>query len=133
MALRQATAAAGGFEDAVVSVLTTAAVELADNEALGFVRTHEPELLLPWLTFEHGDVFRREASARLAPALHRFLPAEESLRATEWLVRLFLAYVWAPGAPVSLTDADEVRELVHQFVMPGLRARAPEVSESTRG
>ena len=70
---------------------TTAAHELLEHDALQFVLAHEPELILPWVTFDGGDRFLASTGAALAPTFARFLPASEADRAAQWCTRVFLA------------------------------------------
>ncbi len=64
------------IDDALVAMATTAAHELLEHDALQFVLAHEPELILPWITFSGGDAFLASTSAALAPTFSRFLPAD---------------------------------------------------------
>jgi AcrR family transcriptional regulator len=119
-------AAAPGLtlEEAVVAMATTAAHEVLEHDALQFVLAHEPELILPWVTFDGADRFLDSTGAALAPTLARFLPASGATRAATWCTRIFLAYLGAEDGPVTMTDALEVRALVHDFIAPALRAPA---------
>jgi AcrR family transcriptional regulator len=112
------------LEDALVAMGTTAAHELLEHDALAFVLAHEPELILPFVTFEGGDTFLAVTGAALAPTFARFLPASEANRAAQWCIRVFLAYLGADDSPVDMTDAREVRALIHDFVAPALRVPA---------
>jgi AcrR family transcriptional regulator len=118
------------LEDALVAMATTAARTLTGHAALQFVLAHEPEALLPAVTFEGGDRFLAATARALTPTFARFLPSELAERAAEWCTRVFLAYLGADDAPISMTDAEQVRELVHDFVVPGLTVT---VSQSSRG
>ena len=103
---------------------TTAAHEVLEHDALQFVLAHEPELILPWITFDGCDRFLASTGAALAPTFARFLPASEANRAAQWCTRIFLAYLGADDTPVTMTDARDVRALVSDFVAPALRASA---------
>lgn len=118
--LRAAADAEATLEDAVHAMFVTAGRELAEHEALRFVAAFEPELLLPHLTFAGGDVFLRDASEALAPALERFL-GERAARAAEWIARMGLGLWMSPTAPVSFTDESGLREYVHEIVVPAIR------------
>jgi AcrR family transcriptional regulator len=119
-------------EDALVAMATTAAHELMEHDALQFVLAHEPELILPWVTFSGGDSFIATTSAALAPTFSRFLPAGEAARAAQWCTRVFLAYLGSQQAPIVLTEPRDVRALVTEFVAPALRAPATR-TETIRG
>jgi AcrR family transcriptional regulator len=118
------------LDDALVAMATTAAHELLEHDALQFVLAHEPELILPFVTFDGSDRFLAAAGAALAPTLQRFLPASDANRAAQWCARVFLAHLGADNSPVDMTDAHDVRALVHDFVAPALRAPA---SQPVRG
>jgi TetR/AcrR family transcriptional repressor of uid operon len=126
----RAAADAPTLEDALVAMAATAARVLSGHPALQFVLANEPEALLPSLTFEGGDRFLADAAHALAPTFTRFLPAERAERSAEWCTRVFLAYLGADDAPISMTDAAQVRELVHDFVVPALTTSE---SQSSRG
>jgi AcrR family transcriptional regulator len=119
-------------DDALVAMATTAAHELLEHDALQFVLAHEPELILPWVTFSGGDAFLATTSAALAPTFSRFLPATEAVRAAAWCTRVFLAYLGSQQAPIVLTEPRDVRTLVTEFIAPALRAPATR-TEPIRG
>lgn len=112
------------LEDAIVAMATTAAHEVLEHDALQFVLAHEPELILPWVTFDGSDRFIAVTGAALAPTFARVLPAADANGAAQWCTRIFLAYLGAENSPVTMTDAREVRALVRDFVAPALRAPA---------
>ncbi len=112
------------LEDALVAMATTAAHELLEHDALQFVLAHEPELILPFVTFDGSDRFLALAAAALAPTFARFVPASDAHRGAAWCTRIFLAYLGPDNGPVDMTDPREVRALVSDFVAPALRASA---------
>lgn len=118
------------LEDALVAMATTAAHELLEHDALQFVLAHEPELILPFVTFDGSDRFLAVTAAALVPTFARFLPASDAHRGAAWCTRVFLAYLGPDNGPIDMTDAREVRALVHDFVAPALRAPA---SQPARG
>lgn len=119
--LRDASAGAASLEEAVMAVLTSAAAELATNAALQFVATHEPERLLPHLTFAGGDSFLAAATPALEPCLAPYVAPERLARASEWLVRVGLALLFSPTSPLSLGDLDHTRAYVREFVLPAIQ------------
>jgi AcrR family transcriptional regulator len=131
--IRAAGEAASTLEDAVVALLGTATRELRDHAALAFILEYEPELLLPHVTFTAGDRFLAAFGAALAPALECFVGPGRDARAGEWIARIVLAYALSPSNPTDLTDDGPSRELVREFVLPGLVDRRPQPSERTRG
>lgn len=124
-AIDAAVPAGATVEDALVAMATTAAHEVLEHDALQFVLAHEPELILPWITFDGADRFVAVTAARLAPTFARFVPASAANRAAQWCTRVFLAYLGSQDAPISLTDPREVRALVTNFVAPALTERHP--------
>ena len=104
----------------------------SEHDALQFVLAHEPELVLPWITFDGADRFLALAGAALAPTFARYVPAADANRAAQWCTRIFLAYLGAENSPVTMTDAREVRALVHDFVAPALRAPASQPNGEIR-
>src|SRR5918994_1703964 len=96
-AVRDAADAEPTFEGAVVAMIVRAARELRDNEALQFLFAFEPELV-------------------------RFLPADRTDRAGEWLARVVLTHALSPSSPIDLTDEAAARALVRELVLPGLLA-----------
>ena len=121
-AVRDAADAEPTFEGAVVAMIVRAARELRDNEALQFLFAFEPELVLPHVTFDAGNRFLVGAGSAVAPALERFLPADRTDRAGEWLARVVLTHALSPSSPIDLTDEAAARALVRELVLPGLRA-----------
>jgi AcrR family transcriptional regulator len=133
-AVDRAAAGAPTLEAALVAMATTAAHVLTADAALQFVLAHEPEAILPAVTFEGGDRFLADTAHALAPTFARFLPTERAERAAEWCTRVFLAYLGADDAPISMTDTEPVRQLVHDFVVPGLTVTVSHsTSHSSRG
>ncbi len=116
--VQAAAADAGTLEDAVMAILATAAAELSGNAALQFVATHEPERLLPHLTFAGGDRFLAAAGPALEPCLAPYVPADRLPRAAEWVARVGLALLFSPTSPLSLGDLDHTRTYVLPAVQP---------------
>ena len=127
-ALRDAAAATDTLEDAVVALLVTAGVELGAHPALRFVADFEPDWLLPHLAFAGGDRFLAASADALAPALERFVGADDAVRAGEWIARVGLCLLCSPVSPVALGDEASVRGYAREFIVPALdplSARSP--------
>ena len=75
------------LDDALVAMATTAAHELLEHDALQFVLAHEPELILPFVTFDGSDRFLASTGAALAPTFERLLPISDANRAAQWCAR----------------------------------------------
>ncbi|MGA2209090.1 MAG: helix-turn-helix domain-containing protein [Acidimicrobiales bacterium] len=133
------------YEERIVVAMSAAAEQLVAHEALGFVLAHEPELVLPHVSFAELDHVLEISSAFLAPYLGGLLAPEDARRAGEWVTRLVLSHVACPsssleapegpransfrgavGTPFALhpepLSEDRTRWLVRTFVMPGIRA-----------
>jgi AcrR family transcriptional regulator len=122
-----AGAGAGTIEDALTAMMTTAARAITEHAALQLALAHEPELVLPHLSFEGGDALLTEAGRRFGPAIARFLRGESVARAerlAEWCTRLLLTQLHAETPLVSMTDEAAVRGLLRRFVLPGLPVAA---------
>jgi AcrR family transcriptional regulator len=131
--LQMVAARADSLEDVLFSILTTAADELSRNEALQFVSTHEPERLLPELTFSGGDRFLATAGTALEPCLAPYVPAERLPRAAEWVARVALGLLFSPASPLSLGDLDHTRAYVRDFILPALQPEPAPVSTLPKG
>ncbi|MGO8875882.1 MAG: TetR/AcrR family transcriptional regulator [Acidimicrobiales bacterium] len=134
------------FEERIVVAMTAAAAELVGHRALGFVLAHEPELVLPHVSFAQFDRVLEVASRFFAPYLAGLLAPEDARRVGEWVTRLVLSHVACPADSLdeassgttasSISDSDgepfsfhpepmspeRARWLVRTFVMPGIRA-----------
>ena len=116
--LRAAAAEHDTLEDAVVAVMTRAGRELADHAALQFLFAFEPELILPFCTFDAGDRFLSHAGRAITPCFERFVQPDAVDRLGEWVARVTLAYCHSPDGPIDLRDEAAVRPLVRQFIVP---------------
>lgn len=118
-AVVEAAASDATLADAITTVVTTAARFLSDHRALGFVAVHEPEIIVPFLAFEREDAVLRTAGVLVAPAFDRFLDDADAVRLGEWLARITISYLFSPSENFDITDAELVRPLVDDFVVPG--------------
>jgi AcrR family transcriptional regulator len=105
---------------AVEAVILTTAVTFNTHAALAFVVAHEPELVAPQLSFDRGSALLMSAGAVVAPAFSRFLPLARAERLGEWVARITLSYLCNPIDQGQLDDPAFVRELVADFVLPGV-------------
>lgn len=108
------------LEDLLVSGITYASQALSGHRALQFLLAHEPEQVLPHVSFGHFDQVLAIASRLVAPHLARFVGDELALRTGEWVTRLVLSYTMSPSPSYDLTDAASARALVRSYVLPGL-------------
>jgi AcrR family transcriptional regulator len=113
--------AATDLEDLLVGGMSTAAQLLSEHPALQYLLAHEPEVVLPRISFHQADDVLRTISAFAAPYLARWLdPGVDAPRAAEWIARIVLSYTCCPSAAVDLRSEESVRNLVRTFVLPGL-------------
>jgi AcrR family transcriptional regulator len=109
------------LEDLVVVGITEAARFLTEHEALRYVMRHEPERILPSLSFHRLEGALAIATSFTVPHLARFVPeAERAEAGAEWLVRLLLSYAVNPSPSLDLTDPVSVRRFVRTYVLPVL-------------
>jgi AcrR family transcriptional regulator len=119
------------LEDVLVAGMVEAAQRLSGHGAVTYLVAHEPGLILPHLTFADMDRILMVAGNFAAPFFARWLEPDQASRAAEWAVRIVLAYLADPAPGTDLTDAQDTRQLVRTFVLPGilaLRASAEEQS-----
>jgi len=114
-----ASASGETLGDAVNAVVIRAASLLRTHPALTFVARYEPDVLLRYLAFEREDAVLRTAAVLVAPAFTRFLDDVDATRLAEWIARITLSYLVSPSETFDIGDAEHVRALVADFVLPG--------------
>ena len=97
---------------------------ILDHEVLQRMLQTEPELLLPTMTVESRHTTRLIA-AFLVPYLdhHQLRPGVDVGLAADFLARMVLSYIAAPGR-WNLDDPAEVRRLVRGELLAGMTATA---------
>lgn len=124
VALHERFDAADNLEELIVAGMTTAGRWLHGHAALQYLLLHEPEVVLPRISFHQADEVLGSVSAFVAPYLARHLPDDvDPYRVGEWLARIVLSYICSPSPAVDMEDEDSVRNLVQAFVLPGLSNR----------
>jgi len=116
--------AADDLEALLVVGITFAARTLTDHEALQYLLAHEPEQVLPHVSFGRFDRVLAAASVLVAPHLARFVGEELALRTGEWVTRLVLSYTMSPSPSYDFTDAADVRRFTRSYLLPGLEDRS---------
>jgi len=104
--------------DAATAVVTTGAQFLLECDALTFVLTVEPDVLLPHISFDAGNIVLAEFARRCSPVFARFVGDADAARVGEWIVRIAFSYLCSPEA-ADMLDATRVRALMEDFVLPG--------------
>lgn len=108
------------LEDLLVAAITEANTALRSHEALQFLLRHEPEVVLPNLTFHRAELVLGAVTAFGTPYLAPHVGADEAGPLAEWVARLVLSYTLCPSEQHDLSSPDDVRRLVRTFVLPGL-------------
>ena len=108
------------LEDLLVAAITEANRALTSHEALQFLLRHEPEVVLPNLTFHRAELVLGAVAAFGTPYLTPHVGEEEAAPLAEWVARLVLSYTLCPSETHDLSSPDDVRRLVRSFVLPGL-------------
>lgn len=111
-------ARAEDLHDVLVAGMTGAARAIEGHEALTFLLAHEPEVVLPHLTFDHHDRLLEVVGTYAAPFLGRWLEHEEAARVARWAARIVLSYVACPADDLDLAEPSDVAWLVRNFVLP---------------
>jgi AcrR family transcriptional regulator len=110
------------LEELLVAGMVESARRLRAHRTLGYLVTHEPGVVLPYLTFAKLDRVLLAAGDFAAPFFGRWLEPEQASRAAEWAVRIVLIYLFDQAADTDLADAADTRALVRAFVLPGILA-----------
>jgi AcrR family transcriptional regulator len=111
------------LEEGLTGAMCTAARWLGAHRALQFMLAHEPEVVLPLVSFGAMDELLALVRARLSPHFVRWL-GDDAGRVVEWAARLVLSYAVDEGGTVDISSAESVRSLVGTFVLPGLPSLA---------
>ena len=110
----------GDLEDLLVVAITEANRALTAHAALQFLLRHEPEVVLPNLTFHRAELVLGAVRACGTPYLAPHVGDDEAGALAEWVARLVLSYTLCPSDTHDLSSPDDVRRLVRTFVLPGV-------------
>lgn len=114
------------LEDALTETIRLAVSFLSAQEALSFLRDHEPAEFARLLGPERLDSLLCTAGAILSPLLAAaFVNAgttDVELRddVSVWIARIIASHVLQPSATVDLSDPSDARELVRSYVLPAI-------------
>lgn len=114
-AARRAAAATGSLSGAVAAVVSSGSRESRDHEAFQFLVAHEPEAVLPHLSFTGFDRLLAAAAPMIAPAFTRFVAAPDAERLAEWVVRVVFGFD-GPLSPIDLGDDVTARRFVARYL-----------------
>ena len=118
----EGVADASSLEDVLAAMLSAAHDFLTGHAALQFVLAHEPEIVLPHVSFQPMDQILAMVAATIGPRLEPWTGDREvAARGAEWLARVLLSYLFCPSPVVDFDDPGSVRRFVRTYVIPGLR------------
>jgi AcrR family transcriptional regulator len=117
---------ARSLEDTLVVAITGATRAVTGHPALQRLLAHEPQVVLPHLSFEGLDAVLARAVEFLAPWLARFTDAPTAREVAEWATRVACLYA-EPSASFDLTQPHSTRRLVTTYL---LAAGAPVATSS---
>lgn len=115
--------------DVVVAGVVAAARFLRSHRALGYLFAHEPDVILPWVSFRRIHFVHDLAADVAVPHLRPHLadrpdPEGAARQAAELLVRVVLSYVLHPAPGQHLTDPEQARRLLATYVVPAITGTA---------
>jgi AcrR family transcriptional regulator len=120
LAVTEAIDAAPDLPTLLLDALVATGRFIEDNDALTMMMRHEPNVLLPFLSFDRLDPILETASAFLGPLVARFVDPQTAGEVVEWAARLVLSYTCEPTLTVDLTDPISVEALVTGHMLPGI-------------
>ncbi len=119
------------LEDALVDAMSAAWGWISAHEALQFMLAHEPDLVLPFVSFSALDDVLEVVRELSVPHLVRWLPEGDAGRLAQWAARLVISFLDDPSDVVEVTRPESVRQLVRTFVLPGAHVLSKERAEMT--
>lgn len=93
---------------------------VASHQALGRVLAHEPDLILPFLALDQGDVVLEAGGQPLRGPLQAYLTAEDAVWVSTWIARIGLTYLLGTEDAKQLSTVEQCRTLIDAFVAPAL-------------
>jgi AcrR family transcriptional regulator len=125
---RVLTAARTGatLEDALAAAVGALVSEYHEHPALAFVLAHEPEIVLPHVSFDACRVVLGAGADLVVQVAAPFLAAADARRLGEWLTRLVVSCLLSPSETFALGDPAAVRRLLREYVLPSLPSRSTE-------
>lgn len=94
---------------------------------------HEPDVLLPWLSFDNQGVLLAYVADWAAPFLGRWMDRGRALRLGEWAARIVLAYGIGGTPGGHFADDAWVRRLVETYILPSVQVQSSAQTESSGG
>jgi AcrR family transcriptional regulator len=129
--------ATDSLEDLLVVALSMACREITTDPVISYLCAHEPEAIMPFVSFEGLDPLLDWARGFAVPHLERFVDADTASTLGEWMARVVLSYSFERELelPVDLADEAAARRFVRTYVLPGLHALgapAPDIDLTDR-
>jgi AcrR family transcriptional regulator len=110
----------------LVDALTEAIVAMHDlvvaHRALQVVLANEPEVVLPYVSFDGARTVLGAGAALVADVAEPFLDPAHGERLGEWITRIVVSYLTAPSEELDLSDRAAVRRLLTDLVLPGFES-----------
>lgn len=98
---------------------------IAGHDALTYLGEHEPEVILPFVSFDALDPLLDAAASFGAVVLHPFLDPDAARRTGEWAARIVLSYGFEPDDRLDLTDVDVVDRFIRCYLPHLTQAGSP--------
>lgn len=95
------------------------------HAALQYLIEHEPEVVLPVISFDALDPLLAAAADFGAVALGPFLDEDEARVTAEWVARIVLSYGFEPDERLDLTDIGTANRFVHRYLPHLTQAGSP--------
>lgn len=120
--LADAIDATDTLEDLLTVALSWSCAVISGDECLQYLLEHEPESILPWVSFDGLDPLLDWARGFAVPHLQRFVDEDTARDLGEWMARLVISYGFEhePDTGPDLTDATVARRFVRTYVLPGV-------------
>lgn len=115
------------LRDVLVTLVHEGASCAAGSEALVYLVEHEPEVILPHVSFDGLEPLLHRVAEFALPHLSRFLDRDAAWRTGEWMARLVASYVFGDEPTLDLTDRRRAEHVIDTYVLPGLVRSVPPV------
>jgi AcrR family transcriptional regulator len=113
---------ADDIEDALVVGMVYTATAIGEHQALQYVVSNEPGVLLPHLCFAPLGAVLERVCEFAVPFLARWMDPNKARRVADLATRIVLSYVATPALGIDLTNEQTTRRLVATFLMPATRS-----------
>ena len=115
---------AGDLADALAIATCEGSRAVRQHPALAYLVEHEPEHVLPWVSFDELDPLLARVAEFTRPWIIERLPdgapADLADEVGELIGRLVVSYALDPSEHLDPTDPDDARRLIDTYVLPGI-------------